>query len=123
MIPIDLRSRKPIYEQLVDNITALILSGGMEPGEQLPSVRSLAGELGTNPNTIQRAYAELDRRGLTVSLPGRGSFVTEDRDAVASALRSGLHDELKDVLSGAVSRGMPPEELKKMVLQILEELS
>ena len=68
---IDSMSRQPVYEQIVDQVEQMILSGLMRPGEQLPSVRSLSLELSINPNTIQKAYAELDGRGIIYTLPGR----------------------------------------------------
>lgn len=75
MILIDYKSRKLIYEQIIDNVKELIVSGVLERDEQLPSVRQLAQELAINPNTIQKAYAELERQGVIYSLKGRGSFV------------------------------------------------
>ena len=72
MFQINIFNRKPIYEQLIDQTERLILTGILTEEEQLPSVRSLSVELSVNPNTIQKAYAELDRRGLTYVIPGRG---------------------------------------------------
>ena len=74
MFQINIFNRKPIYEQLIDQTERLILTGILTEEEQLPSVRSLSVELSVNPNTIQKAYAELDRRGLTYVIPGRGKF-------------------------------------------------
>ena len=79
LITVDLRDRKQLYEQLIDNIKALILSGEFKKDDKLPSVRSLAKELGINPNTIQKAYSELERCGIIMTLPGRGSIVLADR--------------------------------------------
>ena len=76
MFQINIFNRKPIYEQLIDQTERLILTGILTEEEQLPSVRSLSVELFVNPNTIQKAYAELDRRGLTYVIPGRGNFVS-----------------------------------------------
>ena len=78
MFQIDLMSRIPIYEQLIEQAERLILTGILPPGTQLPSVRSLSVQLAVNPNTVQKAYTELDRRGLIVSAAGRGCFVRED---------------------------------------------
>lgn len=78
MIVIDPRSRTPIYEQICESVEKLILSGYFAPDEQLPSVRSLARELAINPNTIAKAYQQLESQGLTYSLPGRGSFIRLD---------------------------------------------
>ena len=77
MTLIDWRDSRPIYEQIVDRIKHLILLDVLRPGEQLPSVRSLAMENGTNPNTVQKAYAELERQGVTYTVRGRGVFVSE----------------------------------------------
>ncbi|MBQ2005002.1 MAG: GntR family transcriptional regulator, partial [Peptococcaceae bacterium] len=71
MILIDYKSRTPIYEQIIENVKALIVSGVLERDAQLPSVRQLAQDLAINPNTIQRAYAELEREGIIYSLKGR----------------------------------------------------
>ncbi len=90
MFSIDYRDRRSIYEQLVERITTLASSGFLSPGSQLPSVRQLASELSINPNTIQRAYAELERAGVTYTIKGRGSFITED----TNLLRTKMQDEL-----------------------------
>lgn len=78
MLGLMLNNRQPIYEQLTDGITKLVLSGALEPGEALPSVRELATELAINPNTVQKAFTELDRNGVSYSVNGKGRFVTED---------------------------------------------
>ena len=78
MTLIDWRDSRPIYEQIVENMKRLILIDVIRPGEQLPSVRSLAMENGTNPNTVQKAYAELERQGVTYTVRGKGVFVSEN---------------------------------------------
>ena len=82
MIVIDYHDKRPIYEQIVDRFQMLILNGGLEPDEQLPSVRSLAVDLSIHANTIQRAYSELERRGLIYSVKGRGNFVSSQKEVV-----------------------------------------
>ena len=72
------QSKLPLYEQLVEQLRKQIVLGNAAPGSPLPSVRQLSVELGVNPNTIQKAYREMEQEGLIVSLPGRGSFVTSD---------------------------------------------
>ena len=99
-IYVDFRNRKPIYEQIVDNVSSLALQGILKPNESIPSVRQLASDLGINPNTIHKAYAELERRGIIYSAPGRGSFISDDlsnasdkkREDVTAALRNAVHD-------------------------------
>ena len=78
MIHLNSRDPRPIYEQIMDNLRRLIVSGGIAPGERLPSVRELASQLAINPNTIQRAYRELENQGYLVTLPGKGTFAAEN---------------------------------------------
>ncbi|MFT4105301.1 MAG: GntR family transcriptional regulator [Lacrimispora sp.] len=90
MILLDYKDRRPIYEQVIEKMKDLILCGVLEQDVQLPSVRTLATDLSINPNTIQRAYAELERRGFIYSVKGRGSFVAD-----AGSLRALKSSELK----------------------------
>ena len=75
MVHLDCRDVKPIYIQIMDNIRGQIAAGILQPGDKLPSVRELAAQLSINPNTIQRAYRELEMEGWIASVPGKGSFV------------------------------------------------
>lgn len=77
MIHIDYKDSRPLYEQISDRLGELILHGAFEPDSQLPSVRSLAVELAINPNTIQKAYTDLERKGFVYSVKGRGNFVAD----------------------------------------------
>ena len=76
MIVLDYRDSRPLYQQVKDSLRRMMLTGLLEPDEKLPSVRSLATQLAINPNTIQRAYAELEAEGYIYSVAGRGSFVS-----------------------------------------------
>jgi len=75
MVHLDYRDARPIYSQIVDGFRDQILGGVLQQGDKLPSVRELALQLAINPNTIQRAYRELEQQGWMVSVPGKGSFV------------------------------------------------
>ena len=77
MIAINYRDPRPIYEQIQSELRRLILTGSLPPGSRLPSVRELAGQLAINPNTIQRAYRELESDGYILSVAGKGSFVAQ----------------------------------------------
>lgn len=77
MVNIDYRDPRPIYEQVVDGIEQLAICGALPAGSRIPSVRTLAMELSVNPNTVQRAYTELERRDVIYSAKGRGNFVSE----------------------------------------------
>lgn len=76
MLNLDYRDARPIYEQVRDGLRRLMVSGIIQEGEQLPTVRAMATSLAINPNTIQRAYAELEAEGCIYSVAGRGSFVS-----------------------------------------------
>lgn len=81
MIELNYRDSRPIYEQIMDSVRRLVIAGVMQPDEKLPSVRELSSQLAINPNTIQRAYRELEQEGYIYSVPGKGSFVAR-RDEV-----------------------------------------
>ncbi len=120
-LTIDLKDRRPIYEQLIDQIMDLVLHGVMQAGEQLPSVRSLAGELAINPNTIQKAYAELERRGITYSVPGRGSFVSPDLNVVTEEHKNRIVTDARALLEEARATGMCADDFLPLIAQIWGE--
>jgi len=97
MIVIDSRDKRPIYEQVVDKLSDLMLVGVLSPGDKLPSVRSLAMELSINPNTIQKAYIELEREGYVYSVKGVGSFVA-DMDVIKENKKSIIYKELEELV-------------------------
>ena len=74
MLNLDFRDSRPIYEQVKDGLRKLMVSGVIQEGEKLPSVRTMASSLAINPNTIQRAYDALESEGYLCSVPGKGSF-------------------------------------------------
>ena len=119
MIAVDLSSRVPIYRQIVERITELVLLGVWPDGTQLPSVRSLALELGTNPNTIQKAYQELESRGIIRSAAGRGSFVA-GREAAQGILRAQAESSLREAAQKAVLAGLTREEAAKLIDEVWE---
>ena len=83
MVHLDYRDARPIYTQIADNFRTQIRAGILQAGDKMPSVRELAGELAINPNTIQRAYRELEVQGWIASVPGKGSFVCGAEEATA----------------------------------------
>ena len=84
---VDYKSGKPVYLQLVDQIRYAAASGGLRPGELLPSIRPLAEELRVNRNTIAKAYAELESMGIIETLPGKGCFLKENNSPLTKATR------------------------------------
>lgn len=97
MIVIDSRDKRAIYEQVVDRLSDLMLIGALEPGDKLPSVRSLAVDLSINPNTIQKAYIELERQGYVYSVKGVGSFVA-DMDVIKENKKNIIYKELEELV-------------------------
>ncbi len=111
MFQIDRFGRTPIYEQIIDQTQRLIASGILKEGDQLPSVRALSQELSVNPNTLQKAYSELERRGLCISAPGNGRFVTADAvRLVGEGLKERL-EELQRIAEELCAAGMPVEQV------------
>lgn len=104
----DHRDSRPIYAQLVQKMRDQILAGVLQPGDKLPSVRLLAGELTINPNTISRAYRELELEGWVVSVPGKGVFVKEDT-AASTAHQMQLLEKLESVVKELEAAGMSRE--------------
>lgn len=115
MITLDLQSRTPIYEQLAEQILHLSLLGVLQENQQLPSVRTLARQVGVNPNTVAKAYQELERQGIIYTVVGKGSFVSPNLLALEIPRKSALN-ELFASVDKALSRGFSAS-------QILEEIS
>ena len=112
MVVINYRDARPIYEQIADHYKQLILSGVLATDEQMPSVRTLAVDLSTNPNTIQKAYAELIRDGFIYTVKGRGNFVS-DNAALIELKKDELTSRLKDTRREGESLGIDMDELWK----------
>lgn len=110
IITIDLRKRQLIYEQIVDNVKEQIGRGVLAENDYMPSVRSLANELGINPNTIQKAYAELERQGVIQSVAGRGSIVVVSADTVNGMKHEKIMSKIRDTAFEAVNSGMTFEK-------------
>ena len=114
MILLDYRDSRPIYEQVQDGLRKLMVTGVMQEGEKLPSVRALAGQLAINPNTIQRAYEALEREGYVYSIGGKGSFVAPRRE-VDNGRRDDLLKQLDEAVKELLFLGVSKEELIKRV--------
>ena len=98
MLTLNYRDSRPIYEQIKDGLRKLIVTGALQPDEKLPSVRSMATELAINPNTIQRAYSELEAEGFIYSVPGKGSFAASVTEPL-SLRREELNGKLKEIIT------------------------
>ena len=108
---------KPVYVQIIDELMSRIASGVYQPGERIPSVRDLAEEARVNPNTMQRALAEIERSGYIISLRTSGRFITEDSELIAQ-----LSDQRADEVIGSFCEtirkiGISPEQAIEMIHQ------
>ncbi|WP_046174476.1 GntR family transcriptional regulator [Domibacillus indicus] len=120
MFTIDTRSRTPIYEQLMEKLKELIIREVMKEDEQLPSVRVLAQQLTINPNTIQKAYRELEHQGYIYSIPGKGSFVSPVKNEINKERMEMLRKELERIVGEILYLGVPKDEVIKLI-ETMEE--
>ena len=124
MFAIDTRSDKPIYEQIVDNIKELSLKGILKTKDKLPSVRQLAGMLTVNPNTVSKAYQELERQNVIETIRGRGTFMCEigemqiNKERVEKAM-----EKLKDICVELSYMGFEKEDIIEKLEEIYEDIN
>ena len=111
MLNIDKYSRVPIYEQIIQQVEMHIALGDLPPGELLPSVRSLSVQLSVNPNTLQKAYAELERRGLCYTVPGNGRFIAQDAQEKLRIGRQALLGDIARTATELKQAGIPLEDV------------
>jgi len=121
MFRIDNQSRQAVYEQIVKQVEKYVLSGLLASGDKMPSVRKLSVELNVNPNTVQRAYTELERSGVIVTAPGRGAFVTElSLNVLREARRRINLQKLDTVLTELKVAGVEKEKILAIVQHVFE---
>ena len=108
MIQLNYRDAKPIYEQIKDGLRKLVITNSLIANEKLPSVREMASKLAINPNTIQRAYREMEAMGLIQTIPGKGCFV-------CSISQTPDWDALDKAVANLISRGVSREEILKHI--------
>lgn len=114
MININFRDSRPIYEQVKTTLRKLIVSGAMSPDEKLPSVRELASQLAINPNTIQRAYRELEQEGYIISIPGKGSYANLSAQ-VDEGRKKELLSAMDEIVTELLYLGVTLDELDRRI--------
>ena len=117
LIKLDLLSRRPIYEQLKSKISELVLLGELKPGDALPAVRSFARDLGVNPNTVQKAYQELERENIIYSVVGRGTYISRS-DKLADQLREQQVQRVKSAVLLAKNSSVTKERIISAVDEV-----
>ncbi len=122
MISLDYKDKRPLYEQISEKLKELMAVGGLPENSQLPSVRALAIDLSINPNTIQRAYAELERQGYIYSIKGKGNFVAQTERLQYLKVEE-LRGRLAAILDEAQRLGMSDDEIIDFIRGIIAERS
>jgi len=120
MYVIDNQSRQAVYEQIVAQTERFVMTGLMTADQPMPSVRSLSMELSVNPNTIQKAYAELERQNVIYALPGRGNFISPDIGAVAKQEKERQLAALRTQLQQARNAGVEKTEILSLLDAVYE---
>lgn len=105
----------PIYEQIISEFERYVMAKLLNPDDKLPSVRQLSIDLSVNPNTIQKAYTELERSGLCYSVPGNGRFVSKEASELIKKRKRGLFDKIKTLSIELKSSGISINEVISVV--------
>ena len=119
MVQLNYRDAKPIYEQIKDGLRKLVVSGALSVGDKLPSVRELASQLAINPNTIQRAYRELENEGYIYTLVGKGTFVAECGN-IDNTREKELLQEFDELVTELLYLKVPKDKLKERIDTVAE---
>ena len=118
-MPWNLDSDRPIFIQILERIRVDIISGKYQPGDKLPSVRELAAEAAVNPNTMQRAFAELERTGLVYSKRTSGRFITEDREMIEELKADLAKEKIQMFLASMAQLGYDKEQTIALMSRVL----
>lgn len=115
MINLDYQSRTPIYEQIVNQVERLISVGVLKPKQQIQSIRELATSLGINPNTVKKAYEELEKRGAINTISTKGTFVTDNITGTVNRTVNEKIDTIKKTVNELMKLGVDKEEIMKQI--------
>lgn len=118
MIHLDYQDRRPIYQQLVEKIEDLIVNGMIQPHEQLPSVRNLAMDLSINPNTIQRAYTQLEKEDIIYTVPGKGCFAAPATEILLKNKQKQLFQDLEELIETAIHLNISQDVFMRQCVNI-----
>ena len=121
MFTIDYKSRLPLYEQLIENVKSRVMSGALAGDDPLPSVRQLSGQLGINPNTVQKAYALLEQQGIIYTVPGKGNFIRPDTDTLRQQQAGKLLQEFSSLARQMKELGITLDEAQNHLVRAFGE--
>lgn len=117
----ELTPDRPVYLQLIEQIQAGIISGHFNPGDKLPSVRELAADAAVNPNTMQKALAELERTGLVYTNRTSGRFITSDTELIQNLKKQSAKAQIKEFLDRMTLLGFQPEETLNLITDVIKK--
>ena len=117
----NLTSDRPVFVQIIERLKLDIITGSYHPGDKLPSVRDLANEAAVNPNTMQRAFAELEREGLVYTMRTNGRFITEDQTMIEQLKEQMAISTIAEFLNHMEELGFKKEETIKLVEEAIKE--
>lgn len=120
MITIDVKSRLPVYEQIKNQIMMLIKIDILQPNSQLPSIRSLSNEISVNVNTVKRAFSDLEDMGVIYSVPGKGSFISDNAFS-NTRIKEKAMKELTQAINEAIPKGVTKDDIKELLEEIFKE--
>ena len=121
MLLVNPRSKQPIYEQLVEQLRRQLCLGVVKAGQAMPSVRQLATELGINPNTIQKAYRRMEAEGMIVTVPGKGSFISDDLAAILGRQREEQLQKVRQQLIACRDMGLDRKTIDNLADEVYKE--
>lgn len=121
MIQLDFKNPKPIYEQIKDKIKELVINGIMKSGDKIPSVRELAQILTINPNTIQKAYKDLETEGFIYSVKGKGNFISQPDSSYEQSRRDDILVQISKLTEELIYLKTPEESVLTMIKNIYRQ--
>ena len=122
MFQLDMKSNKSVYEQVIDKIKELVMTGVLTEGSQLPSVRELSRQLTINPNTVQKAFKELERDGYIYTVSGKGTFISGREFVIVDEARvQETLGKLRDDFRALTYLGLSPNKAKDKALEVIDE--
>ena len=121
MFLVNPKSKQPLYEQLVEQLRRQLFLGAAQAGQALPSVRQLATELGINPNTIQKAYRRMEAEGMIISVPGKGSFISDDLADMLKIQRDEQLQKTRELIRTCREMGLDRDTIVKLTDEVYKE--
>ena len=121
MFLVNPKSKQPLYEQLVEQLRRQLVLGVIEAGQALPSVRQLATQLGINPNTIQKAYRRMEEEGMIISVPGKGSFISDDLADMLKKQRDEQLERIRQQIRTCREMGLDRGTIERLIDEAYKE--